>query len=69
MLQEAREIVAVLPPEETGKCVLDERGGLFADDALGLRAALAAGALRFHEGRIRGALPQLGRFGAGPRLD
>ncbi len=60
MLQEAREIVATLPPRETGTCLLDERGGLFVGDAAGLRAALAAGAVRFHAGRIRGALPQLG---------
>ena len=59
MLRQARELVGVLPPAETGRCVLDERGELFAGDAAGLRTALAGGALRFHEGRIRGALPQL----------
>jgi hypothetical protein len=59
MLEEARELVAALPPAETGKCVLDERGDLFAGDASRLQAALTAHAVRFHEGRIRGALPRL----------
>jgi hypothetical protein len=60
MWREAREIVAVLPPAEIGKCLLNERGDLFVGDSADLRAALAAGAVRYHEGRIRGALPQLG---------
>jgi hypothetical protein len=60
MLQEAREIVAILPPGETGKCVLDRNGDLFAGDPADLRTAMSANGLRFHEGRIRGALPQLG---------
>ena len=64
MLQEARELVAALPPGEMGKGVLDERGDLFAGDPAELRTALTAGAVRFHEGRIRGALPQLRRADA-----
>ncbi|MBM4081890.1 MAG: hypothetical protein FJ272_03545 [Planctomycetes bacterium] len=59
MLQEAHGIVAALPPAETGKCVLGERGELFTGDPARLREALTARALRFHEGSIRGALPQL----------
>ena len=59
MLQEAREIVAALPPAEVGKCVLNSGGAVFAGDADRLRAALAAATVRFHQGRIRGALPQL----------
>jgi hypothetical protein len=59
MLQDAAGIVATLPPEEIGKCVLDQRGDLLAAEAARLRATLAAGDVRFHEGRIRGALPQL----------
>jgi hypothetical protein len=42
--------------------VLDVHGGLFIGDAAQLRAALAAGTVRFHEGRIRGALPQVRRI-------
>ena len=59
MLAEARDLVAALPPAETGRGVLDVHGGLFAGDTAQLRAALAAGLVQFHEGRIRGALPQL----------
>ncbi|MCX7013985.1 MAG: nucleotidyl transferase AbiEii/AbiGii toxin family protein [Candidatus Sumerlaeota bacterium] len=59
MLREGRELVAALPPAEVGKCMLDERGGIFAGGVAELRAILAAGAARFHEGRIRGALPQV----------
>lgn len=59
MLDDARGIVAALPPAETGKCVLDAGGDLFRGDGSALRARLAAGGLRFHPGRIRGALPQV----------
>jgi len=58
MLREARDLVAVLPPAETGKCVLDQHGDLFTGDTATLQAALTAQTVRFHEGRIRGALPQ-----------
>lgn len=61
MLSEARELVAVLPPEQAGTCVLDERGGLFHGDAAAVAAARKMGNLRFHEGRIRGAWPQVRR--------
>ena len=59
MLDEAREIVSVLPAEHAGTCVLDARRELFSGDVARLRAALGAGELRFHAGRIRGALPQV----------
>jgi len=59
MLAEAREIVGLLPAADVGKCVLDERGELFAGDVAVLRKAVASGSVRFHEGRIRGAFPQM----------
>jgi hypothetical protein len=59
MLHEARQLVAILPPAESGKCVLGERGDLFSGDTAELQATLTARGLRFHEGRIRGALPQV----------
>ena len=58
MLAEARELVSLLPPDRAGQCVLDVRGDLFAGDPVELRGALAAGAVGYHEGRLRGALPQ-----------
>jgi hypothetical protein len=59
MLEEAKEIVAALPTEEVGKCVLDSGGELFAGHPGELAAALDAGTLLFHPGRIRGAMPQV----------
>jgi hypothetical protein len=59
MLQEALQLVEALPPGETGKCVLDSQGNLFGGEPSRLREVLGAGALRFHEGCIRGALPQV----------
>ncbi len=59
MLEEAREIVATLPPAETGRCVLDAHGDLFLGDGFALSAGLVAGGVRFHPGRIHGALPQV----------
>ncbi|MFH1143672.1 MAG: hypothetical protein V1774_03925 [Candidatus Eisenbacteria bacterium] len=59
MLDQARAVVAVLPPEQAGKCVLDEHATLFSGNATAAAAARVDGTLRFHEGRIRGAWPQV----------
>ena len=59
MLGEARDLIGILPPAEVGRCVLDQGGNLFVGDAKKLQAALNEGAVRFHEGRIHGALPSL----------
>ena len=59
MLAKAEPIVSVLPYAEVGKCVLNADGTLFRGDVVGLHDALANGNVRFHAGRIRGALPQL----------
>lgn len=59
MLTEAEALVAELPCAEVGKCVLNADGTLFPGDPAALRTALANGAVHFHPGRIRGALPQL----------
>ncbi len=59
MLDQAREIVGLLPADEAGKCVLDRSGLLYAGSPEKVPADLAAGALVFHEGRIRGAFPVL----------
>lgn len=57
MLDEAREICRLLPPMEAGNCVLDANGGLYCGDLAALPDALRTTSLRFHQGRIRGALP------------
>ena len=59
MLEEARHIVALLPVEEAGTCVLGTRAELYRGGAADLRAALQEHAIVYHHGRIRGALPRL----------
>jgi len=59
MLDSAREVVSLLPPEEVGTCVVDRSGGLFRGTSAELRGALGEGRIVFHRGRVRGALPQL----------
>jgi hypothetical protein len=55
----ARDIVAALPFQEAGKCVLDPVGMLFLGPAPALANALARGGLQFHAGSIRGAFPRM----------
>ncbi|MBI5396447.1 MAG: hypothetical protein HZA91_14225 [Verrucomicrobia bacterium] len=57
VVEEARALVAALPPDEAGKCVLDSSGALYRGDVAALRKALATGGVRFHPGCIRGAWP------------
>jgi len=59
LLDSARHVVAALPAEEVGCCVLTDTGELFRGDPLVLRTALDGGRLRFHPGSIRGALPRV----------
>jgi hypothetical protein len=59
MMDEARRIVDALPAERAGTCVLDASGALFQGGLPELRLALAQGALRFHAGALRGALPKM----------
>lgn len=60
MIDDARETITLLPPDEVGTCVVDVEGDLVRSDPAALRAALGADRLRFHRGRIRGAMPRLG---------
>lgn len=59
MIAAARETIAILPPEEAGKCILDADGALFRGTDDELRATLDAGRIVFHEGCIRGAWPRI----------
>jgi hypothetical protein len=45
--------------KEVGKCVLDSSGALFTQDVGHLVSALRSSSLRFHEGSLHGAWPQL----------
>jgi hypothetical protein len=58
-LDEAREIVRLLPPEQVGQCVLDPNGQLAKAPPASLARALADGRVVFHEGRIKGAFPEI----------
>ena len=58
-IDEAREIIRLLPSQQAGACVLDDRGGLQRASPAELPAELAAGRVSFHEGRIRGAFPEM----------
>lgn len=58
MLAEAGEIVAALPPERAGTCVLRESGELLSVPPSELPGLLERGEVLFHEGRLRGAFPQ-----------
>lgn len=57
MIEDAKRIVAILPSPEVGKAVLADSGELCRDAPQSLGENLSAGRIRFHGGRIRGALP------------
>ena len=57
LIRAARKTLPLLPPEHAGTCVATESGDLFRGSDEDLLAALAAGTIRFHEGRIGGAWP------------
>ena len=56
-LEEAGSIIACLPPEQVGKCVITRDGHLLRKNAAALASIIDAGKLLFHEGRIGGAWP------------
>jgi hypothetical protein len=58
MLAEALSIIAALPTDEVGTCVLDAGGKLFRGGREKLAGALSAGGVRFHCGSIRGSVPR-----------
>ncbi len=57
LLNEAESMVAALPEDAIGCCVLDAAGLLFTGSVETIPAALSAGSLIFHPGCIRGAWP------------
>ncbi len=59
IVAEAREIIACLPPEHAGTCVVSAAGELVRYEPEGLTKAVAEGRLRFHAGSVRGALPSI----------
>jgi hypothetical protein len=59
MVREAETIIEQLPPEQVGRAVLGRDGALFCGTVQELEQELAQGAIWFHAGAIRGALPQI----------
>ena len=59
MIEGARRTVSILPAEHVGKAVLAKDGMLFNGSDEQLVAAMEAGEVVFHEGRICGAWPQI----------
>ncbi len=59
MIEAARKTVPILPAEHVGKAVLTRDGRLFNGSDEQLAAAIEAGDVVFHEGRICGAWPQI----------
>lgn len=57
VLNGAAEICDRLPPGHVGTCVVTEASGLFRGTPGELKDALAAGRVRYHEGRIGGSWP------------
>lgn len=58
-LTAAGEVLEILPPDETGKCVLTAAADLARWPLPDLAAALERGHVRFHPGSIRGAWPSV----------
>ena len=61
MLDEARGLVAALPPSRAGTCVLGADGTLFRGGLGELAAAIAADEVRYRSGSVRGVLPSVRR--------
>jgi hypothetical protein len=59
ILDTAREQIGLLPAAEAGKAILTHEGAPFRGGLTDLASAIRTGALAFHAGAIRGALPRI----------
>lgn len=59
MLEEAREIISMLDPAESGKCVIDLEGRILLSGPDELRHALRSVGVQYHSGSICGSFPRL----------
>jgi len=59
LLSEAQQLIALLPEDEVGHCVMTGDGYLFRGSPAELQAGLRDRSLRFHPGSLRGAWPQI----------
>lgn len=58
-VERARAVIERLPPDHVGEAVLTTDGGFLQDDLPDLERTLAEGRVRFHRGRLGGAVPQV----------
>ena len=59
MQNEAEKIIALLPAQRVGTCVIDREARLFRGGPKILKTALSENTVQFHTGRIRGAFPRI----------
>jgi len=59
MLLEAGEMIASLPEDQIGSCVITREGDLFTGTSEALKSSLLANAILFHKGCVRGAWPKI----------
>jgi len=59
ILKDTEKIIALLPPEEVGNCILDDKMNLFTGGHLILEDALKRDAVQFHKGSIKGVWPKI----------
>jgi len=59
MLSEAEQLIALLPAQEVGTCVISDAGELFRGEPARLKEALRNKAVHFHRGAIRGVWPRI----------
>ena len=60
ILETAEKTCSILPDNQLGTCILNEKNGLFRGDPEELKESLRGGRLRFHKGSIRGVWPRIG---------
>jgi hypothetical protein len=65
IVQEAEQIIGLLPADHVGTCVLDKNGELFRGDPEILTNALRRNEISYHNGTLRGALPMIVSRGVG----
>ncbi|HYG67509.1 MAG TPA: hypothetical protein VD838_07605, partial [Anaeromyxobacteraceae bacterium] len=58
-IDEARDLIRTLPPEQTGRCVLALDARPYAGSREALSRDLASEGVVFHAGSIRGAFPEV----------
>jgi hypothetical protein len=60
MLREAKDMIALLPEDQIGNCIITPKGTLFTGTLDDLKTSLQENVIHFHPGCIRGAWPVIG---------